>query len=273
MKLLSMQLARKDGFSDQESLSQTIPGRGETLRMNKNRTFPLGSFFLIVGCAALSIAAIDLLLYHAFSTLSGRASALIGADAAAVKAFSDWVARMEAQFLRYVVPASLMLLLLFSLFVWLSLPRKRPGAESVPAPKDRKESKAEIRENETRLYLHLVSVLQREGRLIDFLSENLEAYDDAQIGAAVRSIHESCRKVVQKYLSPQAVISESEGDSLTVEEGFDPATVKLTGNVTGSPPFRGIVRHRGWLAARVELPTLSGGGDTSLLAPAEVEVL
>ena len=43
-----------------------------------------------------------------------------------------------------------------------------------------------------RLFVHLFSVLQREGRLLDFLQEDLSAFDDAQIGAAVRSVHAHC---------------------------------------------------------------------------------
>ncbi|MCD4755860.1 MAG: DUF2760 domain-containing protein, partial [Deltaproteobacteria bacterium] len=38
-----------------------------------------------------------------------------------------------------------------------------------------------------------LGLLQREGRLIDFLQEDIEPYDDAQIGAAVREVHRGCR--------------------------------------------------------------------------------
>src|SRR5262245_48893552 len=42
--------------------------------------------------------------------------------------------------------------------------------------------------------LRVLAVLQRDGRLIDFLEEDIDAYPDAQIGAAVRDIHRGCRK-------------------------------------------------------------------------------
>ncbi|MFA7167253.1 MAG: DUF2760 domain-containing protein, partial [Desulfoplanes sp.] len=81
------------------------------------------------------------------------------------------------------------------------------------------------------------------------------------------------KKVVDKYLAPQAVVSEAEGEQITIYKGFDPNTVRLTGNVTGEPPFAGVVRHRGWKAEKVDLPTLSGAQDPGVIAPAEVEIL
>ena len=42
--------------------------------------------------------------------------------------------------------------------------------------------------------VQMLALLQRDGRLIDFLAENISAYPDAQLGAAVRTIHETCRQ-------------------------------------------------------------------------------
>jgi hypothetical protein len=105
------------------------------------------------------------------------------------------------------------------------------------------------------------------------LAEDLNVYDDAQIGAAVRNIHESCQKVVQKNISPKPIMEKEEGETVTVEPGFDPTAVKLTGNVTGEPPFKGVLRLRGWQAKRMEMPTFTSGQDPSIIAPAEVEIL
>jgi len=115
-------------------------------------------------------------------------------------------------------------------------------------------------------------VLQRQGRLVDFLSEDLDVYEDEQIGAAVRGIHENCKKVISKSLTLEAVISGSEGEEVTVDEGFDPGAIKLTGNVTGQPPFKGILRHKGWRTKKLELPVLSDAQDAAIIAPAEVEI-
>jgi hypothetical protein len=122
------------------------------------------------------------------------------------------------------------------------------------------------------MFLNLISVLQREGRLIDFFAENLDAYEDAQIGAAVREIHTTCRRVVEKRLSLEPVIQSMEGDEVTVEAGFDPGSIKLVGNVSGEPPFTGVLRHRGWRAGRMEMPTFSGDQEPGVIAPAEVEI-
>jgi hypothetical protein len=109
--------------------------------------------------------------------------------------------------------------------------------------------------------------------LIDFFAEDLSLYEDAQIGAAVRSIQDNCKNSLQKHLNPKAVIDQNEGETISVPADFDANTIKLTGNVSGDPPFKGILRHKGWRAARLELPTLSMVKDPSVLAPAEVEVL
>ena len=118
----------------------------------------------------------------------------------------------------------------------------------------------------------LLALLQREGRLVDFLREDIAAYPDAQVGAAVRAIHASCRKVLDEHLALEPVRSEDEGARVLVERDFDASAIRLTGNVSGKPPFRGILRHRGWRTRRVELPADPLGQDPSIVAPAEVEI-
>ncbi len=132
--------------------------------------------------------------------------------------------------------------------------------------------KAMKKARDQRLFLNLISVLQREGRLIDFFAEDLDSFEDAQIGAAVREIHASCRRVVEKRLGLKPVIQSMEGETVTVDPGFDPGTIKLVGNVSGDPPFTGLLRHRGWQAGRMEMPTFSGDQDPGVISPAEVEI-
>ena len=119
--------------------------------------------------------------------------------------------------------------------------------------------------------LRLLARMQEEGRLVDFLEEDLAPYPDDQIGAAARGIHEGCRKVLREYVAIEPVMRASEGETVTVEPGFDPTTIRLTGNVGASPPFRGVLRHTGWRVARATLPARRGE-DPHLLAPAEVEI-
>jgi len=108
--------------------------------------------------------------------------------------------------------------------------------------------------------------------LLDFFDENLSEYEDEQIGAAVRSIQEDCKKTIHKYIDPKSVVNKDEGEEVTIEEGFDIDSIKLTGNVSGEPPFKGIVKHRGWRAGKSELPKLSDIQDAAIIVPAEVEI-
>lgn len=120
--------------------------------------------------------------------------------------------------------------------------------------------------------LHVLAMLQRDGRLLDFLQEDIAAYDDAQVGAAARAVHEGCKKAIVPYVKLEPVRGEAEGATVTIDAGFDPARVRLTGNVVGTPPFRGRLAHPGWRAAEVKLPPLPPGADPTILAPAEVEL-
>lgn len=146
--------------------------------------------------------------------------------------------------------------------------QKTPPPASPPTKVDRENRKNE----EKRIFVHLFSVLQREGRLMDFLQEDLSLYEDGQIGAAVRSIHENCKKTVDRYLSPEPVMKQAEGETVEIAAGFDQQEVKLVGNVVGQPPFTGILRHRGWQSRSISLPKLSAAENPNLIAPAEVEI-
>jgi hypothetical protein len=120
--------------------------------------------------------------------------------------------------------------------------------------------------------LRLLTLLQREGRLLDFLMEDMQTYSDAQIGAAVRDIHRTCRKALQEHLVLEPVLPEAEGAEVTVPTGFDPSAVRLMGNVTGQPPFRGALRHHGWRVRAINLAPPPVGQDEFIVQPAEVEL-
>jgi len=120
--------------------------------------------------------------------------------------------------------------------------------------------------------IQMLALLQRDGRLVDFFTEDITAYDDAQVGAAVRDMHESCRGTLQHYLTLEPVVAGEEGQPVTIEPGFEPGTIKLIGNVTGKLPARGVLRHHGWRAGQVRLPDLPSGIARAVIAPAEVEI-
>jgi hypothetical protein len=235
-------------------------------------------FMLVLGMMAMGAAAAG--FHFGYQWISKDTLSLATPETTA----ADLAARIvEVQHTYFIRLAACMggLLAVCGLVAWIVLrgmARRlfvRSGETAPVKTKAAAGSDEELKSQQTRqqrLYLHLLSVLQRQGRLVDFLFEDLEGYEDAQIGAAVRGIHESCQKVVAKNLSLAAVIDGAEGQEVTVEKGFDPAAVKLTGNVTGEPPFKGILRHRGWRTDKVELPLLSDTQDAAVIAPAEVEI-
>ena len=120
--------------------------------------------------------------------------------------------------------------------------------------------------------LQLLALLQREGRFVDFVEEDLGKRSDAEIGAVARVVHEGCRKALHAHATIAPVRSEAEGSDLVLEAGFSPEEVKLVGNVRGSAPFKGVLRHRGWRAEKIALPVPVDGHDANVLAPAEVEL-
>jgi hypothetical protein len=120
--------------------------------------------------------------------------------------------------------------------------------------------------------VQMLALLQRDGRLIDFLAEDISGYPDAQLGAAVRTIHETCRQVLDHYVKLEPILNSEEDQPVTVQAGFDPAAVKLIGNVAGEPPVHGVLRHKGWRVKEVNLPPLPQVAGRMVVAPAEVEL-
>lgn len=119
----------------------------------------------------------------------------------------------------------------------------------------------------------LLSSLQRDARLIDFLMENIKDYDDAQIGAAVRDVHKKSKDVLQKMFAIEPASQISEGQSIKVPENFDQGLYTLTGKISGKGPFNGNIEHAGWKITKIEIPLWSGTNESAnIIAPIEVEV-
>jgi hypothetical protein len=129
-----------------------------------------------------------------------------------------------------------------------------------------------LREVPTDGALQLLGLLQREGRLIDFLQEDLGAYPDAAIGATARVMHKDVRRALFTHVELEPVRKESEGSRVQVPPGFSASEIRLIGNVVGEAPFSGTLSHAGWRATKIELPKLNQGYDVRVLAPAEVEL-
>src|SRR5262249_3205700 len=121
--------------------------------------------------------------------------------------------------------------------------------------------------------VRLLAILQRDGRLLDFLLENIQGAGDAQIAAAVKDLHPKCQESLKKHLVVEPVLAKEEGSAVEVPAGFDPSAIQVVGNVSGNPPFRGTLRHPGWRVKEIKLPPLPEGQDDLVLMPAEVEIL
>ena len=120
--------------------------------------------------------------------------------------------------------------------------------------------------------LQILGILQRDARLIDFLMEDISAYSDDQVGAAVRNLHDQSREALNRYLRLAPVIDGVEGTFTKIEANAQ-TTVKLLGNVpaSGKAPG-GLLRHKGWRAEKIDLPPTPPSQSVTVIAPAEVEV-
>jgi hypothetical protein len=147
----------------------------------------------------------------------------------------------------------------------------RPAAPSAPAEPARPAPPPVPSEPPEHTALRLLAFLQEEGRLVDFLTEDVSPYSDEQIGAATRGIHAGCAKALREVVTLERVMSGTEDETVTLEPGFDAAAIRLTGNVSGQPPFHGTLRHAGWRASHVAVPARAGA-DPFVVAPAEVEI-
>jgi hypothetical protein len=132
-----------------------------------------------------------------------------------------------------------------------------------------KKAKAPKRDLFSEGAIYTLVLLQREGRMVDFLQETVDSYSDEQIGAAVRSIHAGGAKVLRENFGLTPVQDKEEGTSVEVPESYDPCEYKLTGNAPANPPFKGTLTHRGW-KANSSFPERSDSVNPKIVQPAEV---
>jgi hypothetical protein len=144
----------------------------------------------------------------------------------------------------------------------LQLTRRGAAAKPAPAPPAVRLSDGA---------LQLLTILQRDSRLIDFLQEDITAYTDDQIGAAVRELHDQCRDAIARYVTLAPVIDGVEG-TYAKAPAQDANLVKFVGNVPANPPAGGTLRHKGWRAIKIDLPGLAARQDATIIAPAEIEI-
>jgi len=146
-----------------------------------------------------------------------------------------------------------------------SKPQAEPARATPPAPAAA-HADAEI--------VSFLAMLQEKGRLVDFLMDNINPYNDAQVGAAARVVHAGGKRVLQEHFSIHPLRTEDEGSTVQVPAGYAADEYRLVGKIAGQAPFSGVLVHRGWKADMVKLPQLlpSAPGQLPVIAPAEVEL-
>lgn len=118
-----------------------------------------------------------------------------------------------------------------------------------------------------------LEIFQKDGRLIDFLKEDISGYSDEQVGAAVRTIHKGCLEALNEYVVIEPVIDKKEGSEVTIEGvDYDPSSISLIGNVSAKPPYKGILQHSGWRVRKTEMPKRLQGKGQAIVQPAEIEI-
>jgi hypothetical protein len=139
-------------------------------------------------------------------------------------------------------------------------------ARPVPVPAGGNRAEAEI--------VSFLAIFQERGRLIDFLMDDITTYDDAQVGAAARVVHQGCKAALQEHFRIGPIREESEGSSVTISAGYAADEYRLIGKINGPGPFSGTLLHHGWKINSLNLTRLVRGDPERLptIAPAEVEL-
>lgn len=248
----------------------------DMIKRYSRRSFLLIFVFMVLLAGALSVAA-----YYGKTHIRQEISQLVKPDVLPTDIVAQ-VNQLHDTYAIYLMSISTGVFILFGIILWIILKGVAKGAFKSAGPATQKSKDSESSDKQKmddkrrlenqRLFMHLLVVLQREGRLLDFFQEDLDMYEDEQIGAAVRDIHGSCQKIINKNLAMEPIITGNEGEEIEVDTGFDPDAIKLTGRVTGQPPFTGIIRHKGWRARKLDLPDLSAAKDPGIISPAEVEI-
>jgi Domain of unknown function (DUF2760) len=174
------------------------------------------------------------------------------------------------QYSQPIAALSLALAIIVLVLSFLSSPRERslasapPVTAQPPPPPPRPE--AEI--------VSFLGLLQEQGRFVDFLMEELGTYDDKQVGAAARVIHQGCRQVLKENFKIVPIEQAEEGSKITIPAGYSADEYRLLGKISGDPPFTGTLIHKGWKTESVKLPRIVKSEDKRLpsIAPAQVEL-
>jgi uncharacterized protein DUF2760 len=183
------------------------------------------------------------------------------------------IAPTTEPFRPYLAAASLALSVLVLLGLLLIPRKKSPRSESAAEPA-RPATAAPVTARADVEIVSFLAMLQEQGRLVDFLMDDINAYSDARVGAAARVVHAGCKRVLQDHFGIHPLRTEDEGSTVQLPIGYRADEYRLVGKIAGQAPFSGVLVHRGWKTDMVKLPKLlpSAHGQLPTIAPAEVEL-
>ncbi|TWU19129.1 DUF2760 domain-containing protein [Allorhodopirellula heiligendammensis] len=143
-----------------------------------------------------------------------------------------------------------------------SSPQREPSPTAAPQPP------AAPAQNPA---ITLLATLQRDARLIDLIYENLDQYQDAQVGAAARPCLKQCRQSLDRILKIEKLVPANESESVEVPPNASVARFRWIGESSASAAATAKLVHPGWQAAAIQLPQWSGqAADAEIIAPAQV---
>ncbi len=170
-----------------------------------------------------------------------------------------------------IAALALALAIILLALCFFGAPREAPAPAAAPVaaqppPPAANQAEAEV--------VAFVSLLQEKGRLVDFLMEDVTPYDDKQVGAAARVVHQGCREVLNDSFKITPISQAEEGSRITVPAAYAADEYRLLGKISGDPPFTGTLLHKGWKTESVKLPRILKSDEKHLpsIAPAQVEL-
>jgi hypothetical protein len=180
------------------------------------------------------------------------------------------------QIAAFVSLALLLIIQIFKLSKMFQTPSSEPAELSQQAEPAAAKS-VSIEESNDAAVVQFLARLQEKGRLVDFLMDDITAYDNESVGAAARIVHQGCREVLNDGFTIETVHAGAEMETISLADNYDSHAYRLIGKVPDLAPFNGQVLHRGWKTTRVSLPHIVNTENHievtgAIIAPAEVEI-
>jgi len=132
-------------------------------------------------------------------------------------------------------------------------------------------------EERVRGAIQILRVLQSESGLVDFLTEDLSAYSDLQLAQGVRGMQPMASDALRRAVRLAPVVDKAEGEAQDLPahplECLTNGSLELQGHPQDFETIHGgLLRHRGWRAAEVNLLTPPHSQDPTVIHPAVYEV-